>query len=271
MGNNINIFNPSIVGAVPGSKKNESPSNLSFKEKLVLDSPAADFENKARTSAEKKARLETTLILSDAASSINKKEAATEEQLRSVDKLITLAEDIKKENNLTKAAEITEEAEDFLSSSNTAFDNASNADENLTQDEAIVEVIDSQEKVSNSEKFFKTTIPSANSLESYGLASDTSFAKENIDDTISSLEETKASIRTRLASFSSSRAEISNEVSSQAQKANILSSVEVVEDLSKHLAKKIISSQGSLLENNTPEEPKVEKLIGEAAEVASER
>lgn len=262
-----------ILNGTSASKKVDAGLSITSKAKLVINNnEAADFENIPNTSPSKKAIISTTLRLSDAAGSINKREALTEEQIRTVDSLISLADEIKNETNLTKADGLSTEAAAVLTSINTSFTNASNADPNLAVDEAIVEVVDPGVEEGNSKKYFRTTISSAKPLADYGLAANTSFSKSNIDTTTETLEQTRDGLYTALAGYSSSRSAISLEVSSLAQKANVLSkSVPVKEDTPSETIANIVTSEGNIISDNAPQALSTEKLIGDPNQTTTEK
>lgn len=264
MGNTISAGNPLSLFKFSNSSsfKTQGQDLSGVKAKYQIN--VQENTDTQKLSIYNKSSIQTALNLSEATSELNKKEAVTDKQIETVDQLISLAYKIKDETNLTKADELSTEAENLLNDANNNYTEATSNNEFLNQDQNIVEVTDSSVSESSSEKYFKTTILKTSSLSDLGLSSNTSFSKSDIDSTISSLENIKSALSSSQQGYSNSRSAIAQEVSSVAIKADSLSKVSEIENMAQDLAKKLVEAPEKILEANNPNDLNVKDLISES-------
>nr|MBP9839145.1 hypothetical protein [Pseudomonadota bacterium] len=198
----------------------------------------SDQVSTGKTSNADIAKRQAKIQISDSVSLLNKKEDLTKKQLDDVDKLLAIAKKIKTETDDSKNQSLADDAATIIDSSNSGYDTAISSDSRLAESSLAVAKLSSAD-----DNFLKTSITATRSLDYYGVQSELSFSKEDIDSTITSLEAAKGTIQNQVTAYDSIRSVFSSALKETTNQSNLL---ELANSGSfENLADKIISQFSS--------------------------
>jgi hypothetical protein len=230
------------------------------------NSAAAKVDADTPLTPDKLAARDATIKLSNSVSNLNTKEYFTTRQLGIVSSLLATAKEIQRETNPERAASLAGQAQGLVSHSNAQFNDAVATDPTLAQDEGVQIKVDSRAPYGSSSGDFSTLISSVTSFDTLGIDGSLSFNQADISGTIDTLEAAQSGLSVSLASYASTRSDISTEIQIQSAKAQLgadSQSQPSIEKLASDAAKKISKSTQSLLANNRVEQLDVTALLAD--------
>jgi len=215
--NITNIFSRSTLRVVRKTPK--PPPAPPFANRLAVDEPEASPS--AGPSPDALAARGAATTISNAASSLNVREALTTDQLQLVDTLLAKANEIEREADPQRAATLAADATALIAEANAAYTEKITRDAELADDQRFVATLNTKVEVGTSGRQLSVTLSAVPSLDDAGVPASLSFATSTIDTTISTLEGARLGLLGRLEQFDASRTALSAAVSGQRTRATL--------------------------------------------------